>query len=75
MLAFLQRFHMLTSECKSQLLAASYNAAGLVPDDRAITLTCGVQGVLLTRLVHPLHTKQFVRGLGAWATVFVVGAK
>ena len=47
-LALLQHFHMLTQECQSQLLAASYNAAGLVVDDLAIALTCGVHGVMVT---------------------------
>ena len=57
-LAFLQRFRMLTPECKSQLLAASYNIAGLVADDQAIALTSGVHGTIVTSFVHPLHIEK-----------------
>ena len=55
----LQRSHMLTPDCKSQLLADCYNTAGLVADDRAIALTCGVQGVIVTSLVRPLHIEKY----------------
>ena len=67
--AFWQCFYTLTSDCEPQMLAASYNTAGLLLDDWAVALTCGVQLVSITSLVHPLH---IVHGLcpkvwGVWS--------
>ena len=72
-----QCFNMWTSECESKLLAAYYNAAGLVLDDWAIAVTCGIPSTIVISLGHPLHIVPCLcaRVWNVHNLVFVVGTE